>query len=287
MALAEQMRQRGHVLSPEDGARLDATLLAHWQAARERWPRVRLSLERYAQHVATVLPSGAGDALDDIAGEDLFLAAAIVDGDRAAHEIFEAEFLAVIGRHVARVDASAAFADELKQALRQRLLVGDNAPPRIAVYSGQGSLAGWVRVTAVRLALNLRRSEVKTRPLDDVLQVAAGGHTPELQLIVARSRAAVEEALRATFTQLAREDRALLRLHLVDNLSIDALAKLYQIHRSTAARRIATSRQTFVEQTLKRLSETLKLSPRELESMLGLVRSRIELSLNDLLATVS
>ena len=52
---------------------------------------------------------------------------------------------------MARIDSSSQFVDEVKQGLRERLLVGP--PPRIAEYSGSGPLGGWLRVVSVRLAI--------------------------------------------------------------------------------------------------------------------------------------
>ena len=48
----------------------------------------------------------------------------------------------------------------MRQRLRERLFVGsDGEPARLASYSGRGPLGTWVRIAAIRLALNLRRSE--------------------------------------------------------------------------------------------------------------------------------
>jgi hypothetical protein len=48
--------------------------------------------------------------------------------------------------------------DELRQNVRERLFLGTpDAPPRIASYSGEGDLRHWVRVVAMRAALNLTR----------------------------------------------------------------------------------------------------------------------------------
>jgi len=256
-----------------------------FDAARARWPQIQLSLEGYTAHVQSLMPSSVTDGIEL---GDLYLAAAAAAGDPGALAVFEAEILAGIGRHLTRFRQDAEFVDEVRQAVRIRLLVGeDGVPPRIARFSGQGALGAWVRVTAMRVALNLCRQQQDIRPIEEMLDLTAPGSTPELAVVIERSRAAVADAVRAAFSRLASEDRALLRLHLLDNLSIDALATLYQIHRSTAARRIASCRQAIVDETLAALGGSLQLAPAELESLLGLVRSRLELSLNDLLATLA
>src|SRR5437762_1334379 len=78
-------------------------------------------------------------------------------------------------------------ADEIRQRVRERLFVG---AAKIADYSGRGSLAGWLQVVTLRIAIDAMR-EQKARPVveptpDDDLRVA--GTDPELSLIKERYR---------------------------------------------------------------------------------------------------
>ncbi len=88
---------------------------------------------------------------------DLYLACACAHGVSEAIEVLEREFFTRIREFAAGVDSSREFVKELTQQLRARVLVG--TPPRIATYSGRGSLGGWIRVSPVRLARDISRVE--------------------------------------------------------------------------------------------------------------------------------
>ena len=121
------------------------------------------------------------------------------------------------------------------------LLVGDagNAP-RISEYSGRGSLAGWLRIAALREASKVarhERTEARLRPDDPPPAL-----TPEEQTIRARYGDAFNEAFRAAFAALPAEERLLLRLHFVDGLNLDRLAVALYCSRATAGRRLLAAR---------------------------------------------
>src|SRR5262249_26812555 len=141
------------------GADVDAALDAIVVAAQRAWPEVALDGARFVRHIAERLPAQVAlpEALAGLHANDLYVACACADGNAAAVAIFEREYLARVVASAARVNRSPDFVDEVRQRLRERLLVG--AAPRIADYNGSGPLAGWVRVAVIRTALNLRRDE--------------------------------------------------------------------------------------------------------------------------------
>src|SRR5262245_8995676 len=108
------------------------------EAARATWPQVRLRPERFAGFVAERFPED-GDGADpqklaQLHGADLYLACACAEGDRAALDALDQGPLSVCAAAAARVDRSPSFADEVKQALRQRLLSPEDGRPRILDY---------------------------------------------------------------------------------------------------------------------------------------------------------
>lgn len=158
---------------------------------------------------------------------------------------------------VARVDASAAFADEVKQEVRGELLVATNGRPAgLSRYSGAGELAAYVRVVATRAALRLlnRRKE----PVRHALP-STPGRDPELDYLKVRYGTEFERAFRNALASLSTRDRLLLKRHSVD--CVGSLASIYRLHRSNAARRLAQA------------------SSSEVESLLTLVRSQMWISL--------
>src|SRR5688500_14031830 len=158
----------------------DREALALWlEAARARWPEVTVDVADLARHLAAL-------AIDTLPvpphAADLVLACACARGDRAAVAVFAREMAPVMRSAARRIDDSADFADEVAQAAGERLLVArDQLPPRIAEYAGQGALAAWVRVAAMRIAMNLLRERRRNVLVDDeaFFDAATAGGDPE------------------------------------------------------------------------------------------------------------
>jgi RNA polymerase sigma-70 factor, ECF subfamily len=74
-----------------------------------------------------------------------------------------------------------------------------------------------------------------------------------------------------------------LRQHALDGLSIDRLAALHKVHRATAARWVEAARTAALEHTRLALGRRLRVGPDELESVMRLVRSQLDITLPALL----
>src|SRR5262249_30744882 len=129
---------------------------------------VRVVPEHFIEHLALRLPKDdAANALRDVRAADLYLAYACSIGNKSALAAFEKTFMPAVSDFVARRHAGRAFADEVRQVLRQRLFVGHaGSPPKIATYTGAGPLGAWLRVTAVRTAQNLLARRDDLRAID-------------------------------------------------------------------------------------------------------------------------
>jgi RNA polymerase sigma-70 factor (ECF subfamily) len=100
-----------------------------------------------------------------------------------------------------------------------------------------------------------------------------------------RYRGEFKAALEHALVNLASEQRNLLRLHFVDGLRLEDLARLFHVDRSTVVRRIAAAREAIVDEAKRLLQERLDIDAAEFESLIGLVRSRLDLSLPSLWQT--
>jgi RNA polymerase sigma-70 factor (ECF subfamily) len=174
-------------------------------------------------------------------------------------------------------------ADDVRQALRVKLLVSEGgAGGKIARYAGRGPLAGWLRIVAVRTALSMRRASSPSAPHEDediLAGMAAPGVDPELEHLRARYQDAFRSAFHDAMMALDAAERNMLRLHHVDGLSIDEIAPVFQIHRATAARRLAKAREEISEQTRSLLVSRLQLSESECSSIMGMILSQLDVSL--------
>jgi RNA polymerase sigma-70 factor, ECF subfamily len=267
-----------------DRARLETSLRTFDAAGRSAWAGIVLSAEAFVAHAATHLGGEADpvSALARLHAGDLFLACACAQGATGALAAFESAFLARVPRLVARIDGSAAFADDVAQEIREAfLLPGGRARTGIAGYSGRGALANYLRIIALRIALRLRGERGPGTASEERLREVESSSTgdPEFDYLKIRYRPAYESAFQSALMALTDHDRLLLRLQYVDGLKLDAIAALYRMHRSTAVRWRAKIRRTLLETTRQRLRESIHLTDSEFESLFHLVRSEMHVSL--------
>ena len=110
----------------------------------------------------TPLPSDAAlaEILSRLACEDLYLACAAGHGDANAIELLVATLVKPSVAAICRNGESPAFADEMIQVLRQKLLVAaEDQEPKILSFSGRAPLAAWIAVVVQRTVSTLRRTE--------------------------------------------------------------------------------------------------------------------------------
>lgn len=282
----------------------DPRIVAAVQAAAQQLPSIKLSPSIFAQALVDRLrqqaPSDAQSeaVLASLAVADLYLACACAHQVPAALAMLDATCLAPLSKVIAQLDPSPAFVDEALQQVRERLLCVDSQPgedeqqqpaklPRIASYLGVGPLRRWVRAAALRVALNLRRSERSPlhQPSDpDVLaEVAATQLDPELALLKARYRPALKAAFAQAVASLSSRERNVLRLHLIERLPAEQIGQVYGVHRVSVARWLGQLRQQLLQQTRKHLHKSLSLSAEELDELHGLFDSQLSLSISRLL----
>lgn len=265
-------------MPPDDGA-----LAAMLQAGRAAWPEIAVDPEAYTRFVRERL--GEGGDPRALHATDLYLACAAAAGDARALAAFERRYVADVPSFLARVERSPAVLEEVQQALRDRLFVAHpGRPPKIAEYSGRGTLGSWLRVVTLRVHHNLRRQDRDHDPLDDEGPPAPlPDGSPELALLRAHGDAAFNQALRDAFAALSPRERSLLRMHFLDGLNVDRLGLVFGVHRATAARWLSAAREQLTTGTFALLRERLAVTEKDLESLMGLLRSRLTVSLRGVL----
>jgi RNA polymerase sigma-70 factor (ECF subfamily) len=278
----------------EARAALDVPALEHTlqelaATGQKVWPSVRLAPERFAAHLAERLPPRADLAkLAALQAADLYLACACLEGDRAALAELERGALEGAAAAASRVDKSPAFTDEVKQALRQRLLSPEDGRPRLLEYEGRAPLRTWLRAAAMRTALNLTRGQQPgsaTGDGDEALQnVATGRLDPELDYVRRKYRPQFVAAFRDAMKSLDPRERTVLRLHLVEGAGVEGIAKYYRVHRTTVTRWMATARAQLVATTRRLLTERLNLTGNEVESLVRSLGSRLDFSISQVLS---
>jgi RNA polymerase sigma-70 factor, ECF subfamily len=252
-------------------------------AARAAYPEIRLDDAIFLRHLERHLPDGAD--LGAICAGDLYLACACAEGVPAAVAALDRQYRARVPAYLAELRPTAAFVEDVAQAVLERLLVGaEGSPPRIAEYSGRGPLGSWLRVVTVRLALSLRRKRTEELAAEDEEAAPRPGEAPpvdpEADLLKQRHEAAFNAAFRAALGALTVRQRDLLRRHFLEGITLAELAVTFGVGRATVTRWIASARQEILANARRQLGEELNLRPAELSSLMGLMRSRLDLSLS-------
>jgi RNA polymerase sigma-70 factor, ECF subfamily len=197
--------------------------------------------------------------------------------------LFDRTFIQTLRSGIARRTLSPEQLDELRQRLRVRLLTGPR--PRIASYQGHGPLGAWVRVAAARQALDMsagaRHAAESDGPLADAL--VSAGVDPEIAAAKRQFQAEFRTALEDSLASLLPREKTLLRMHFIDRLNIDEMGTIFRVHRATVARWLAAIRRQVFARVCEQLSLQLRSSPSEVASLVRLVRSEVEVSVQRLL----
>src|SRR5207244_1434930 len=117
--------------------------------------------------------------------------------ERRALAESERHFLSQVEVFLDRDGTFPDFATEVKQSLRERLLVAkDGLVPRIGGYTGRGPLVSWLRTTTARIAVDLRKSlGGRESSVGDALAALSSAPDPELAYL----KTHYEQEFRAAF----------------------------------------------------------------------------------------
>ncbi|MGH1340097.1 MAG: sigma-70 family RNA polymerase sigma factor [Nannocystales bacterium] len=271
-----------------DAAALEHALGDVGRAVASAWEGTPPLMEAFGGELSRCIADDADPcAIAKLSALDLHLAFAAREGYPPAMARFEATVMPTLDRVIARVDGSEAFIDEIKQRLRTKLFVSDGTTPaKIAHYTGQGELLVWVRVVAVREALDSVRAQ-RRRALDSdeaLMAIEASGTGPDMLAFKQQYKAQFSAAFQDSLASLKPEQRNVLRLHYVHGLSVDKLGAVLRVHRSSAARRVAKARGDLLSGTRRLLHTRLSIDRQEFDQLMGLVASRLDLSIERFLA---
>ncbi len=244
-------------------------------------------LEGNAEAAAT---TAAAPAASPEFEADLALARACLDGSREALAALDRLLAAACVPALRPIDPSPAFADEVIQVLRVKLLVGggggsDDAGPRLSTYAGRGPLGGFLRVAALRTAMSTKRDSGREVSIEDGLaQLADSATGPAAAHLRADKDEHLHAALRRAIAAQPSRTRAILRLYYGDAAGIEDIGRLYHVHASTVSRWLERARQDILAATRAELARALRLDASAIDSMLTSAPA-LDVSLGSLLRT--
>jgi RNA polymerase sigma-70 factor (ECF subfamily) len=150
-------------------------------------------------------------------------------------------------------------------------------------YNGLGALKGWLRVMGLRAAIRAQRGTRSDEPEDVAEALADAASDPALQY----QRRLYETEFRAAFSQaiaaLTVRERNLLKQSVLYGATIDDLGALYRVHRATVARWLAAARERLADDTRRRMIAQLGIAPSDYDSIVHLIRSQLDVSMERLL----
>jgi RNA polymerase sigma-70 factor (ECF subfamily) len=264
----------------------EARLPGLLEAAQGAWPGFSVAPEDFLRWLVGRLPAEGPRGAESLKAGDLYLAFACTRGDAAALRAFEQHYVPELDVALVRLRLSDTQREELRQELRQKLLVSeDGKEPRIGMYGGKGELRRWVQAVATLEGLVLLRRHTPEVGMEEEFFEAFPSAAEDVELQHARREYQVEfkRAFEEALASLGPEERNLLRRHFIDGLTTPQLASLQGIHRVTMFRRLRQACETLVERTRKLLLARLPVTEGELASLNRLIRSQLDMSLERLL----
>jgi RNA polymerase sigma-70 factor (ECF subfamily) len=265
-----------------DRARVEPILEAGWRAFAAEFPGVEEPIERALSHLAARMATASADALASLTLPHLWLACACVHGSATAIRSFDQRFMPVVRRALTGLRLTPALVEEVEQIARVALLVPkDGSPAKLAEYHGRSPLGPWLKVTAIRLAHSHLRRHAREVPAENdwLIAIALDADSPEQRAVRANARGLLQEALSRALARLQARQQNLLRQHHIDALSLEELARLYRVHRATAARWLAEARAELLDRLRRVLQSELHVSASDCESLINLSLPGLELSL--------
>jgi RNA polymerase sigma-70 factor (ECF subfamily) len=263
---------------------LESVLRSRWDEARAAWPALTVSIDDWLAAVGGAVADATAplDRIGELHAADLYLAQACVTGDPAALAAFDVTCRDVVHGSLRAMGLADDVIADVAQDVRAKLLVGP--APRIATYSGRASLRTWTRTVATRAAVSRLRKKQAVHVDDEVLAgLPAIDDGPDAQHFRAKYKDELKAAFEEAMSSLTAQQRNVLRHHFVDALTIDEIGALYGAHRTTAFRWLETARDVLAKRTQNGFQRRIKATPSEMRSIVRLLESNVELSLQRVL----
>jgi RNA polymerase sigma-70 factor, ECF subfamily len=274
--------------SPPDVAavrpQVEAAIEAAVRDGAERWPEVVVDPRALAAAMARSLVGGWDtlEMLSELHAADLYLAQACASGDPRAIAAFERTYTTTIASALSSLRLAGDVGADVAQDVREKLFVG--APGKIATYSGRAALGSWLRTIVTRTAVeSLRRRSDSTLDDETMEALPSPEDTPDERYFRATYHSEFKAAFDAAIASLTAQQRDLLRLRFVDGRALDAIGELYGVHKSTAFRWLEEASTLLTKRAHNAFQQRTRATPSEMRSIVRVLETNIELSLQRLL----
>ena len=112
-----------------------------------------------------------------------------------------------------------------------------------------------------------------------------GSHsaTPSLRSSRPSTQKDFHDAIRDALRVLGTRERLIYHMHVVDGLTVERIAGAYRVSQSTVSRWLSKARATVLAEVRRLLHKQFQLSDTDLESILGLMISQLDISVSQVL----
>lgn len=236
---------------------LSSAIADLYQQCEADAPNLGVTLDQFSASIETSIakylepasgsPLTADDVrefLSNLQSADLFLAIACAAGNERAWWEFDQQhrsYMERVARHLAKteIDASEAV-DAVYVELYGTRVVDGQRMSKFGLYSGRGSLRGWLRTVIWHSVVDHHRAGHGEVSLDEMtenigegaahasfaIENPTGEDAAENELIRSRYRVATVESLAAAMSSLDAHERLLLKFYHVDGLKLREIARL-------------------------------------------------------------
>ncbi|MCE9576810.1 MAG: helix-turn-helix domain-containing protein [Deltaproteobacteria bacterium] len=259
----------------------------HERGARS-WAGIVVSRETFAAALASRLGKDAtsGPAIAAL-HHDVYLAIAAAAGDEAAARACDEIAVREVEFAARRLRATDTQARDVQSDVRRLMFSEDEGrSAAIVTFTGRGDLRGYLRVVAARaLSRRMTRDRREVELADDLPDAFGSALDPEVVMLREHYRADVDAAFRAALAALSARSRAVLRYHLLEGWSIDQIGERYGVSRSSAARWVKAAHEELGAGIRATLATRLQIPESQVDSIVALVTSRVEASIERLLGS--
>lgn len=244
------------------------------------------------------------DFIDGIQADDLCLIIACERNDEKAWSELVERFTPTVRSAARSASSNEDAAEDLAQSIWAELYglrTGKDGKPssKLAYYSGRGSLAGWLRAVVGQLAIDSYRKQsrlVQTEEdteLDRIAQelpsmsegqgiVGASLKNPEQVISNRFAESEMQQAFNAAITELAAEDRLLVKLYYFDELRLREAGAVLGVHEATASRRLTRIHSDLRKRVMQILIQDKGWTKSETEASFAEVAQHLEADLESL-----
>jgi RNA polymerase sigma-70 factor (ECF subfamily) len=264
-------------------AELDAACAEIVAAIEAAWPLGWVDGEQLGRYLARRVDPNEppAEALAELRIADLYLACAVGAGIRPALTAIDQLLVRDVAPALRSIAGDADGVDEVLQVVRERLFVADGGVLRLESYSGHGPLGGWLRVSALRVALAAkRRQKPEVSPEEHFEAMLDLAPNAEIRVLAREAAADLRAALASAIAAQPARIRAVLRMYYGGDHGVEDIGRVYNVHASTVSRWLAKARAEILAHTRTQLMSRLQTS--QVDSLLGHAAS-LEINLESLL----